>query len=326
MIRIRFSALRCITLLIPTILAFTAAAQESEPVAPQMFGDVIGMTESAAPVTAVDGGAPKVGERKRSKEYTFLAPGKLSEEIYYAPTGEIERRNVYSYTDDGNLKDWVGYDQKGVLVWKYTYEYDEHGRLIKETSYGAGGNVEWRIEYAYSADSALPASKTTYDEKGEKKLVSRYLYDSSGKSIGWETRYADGSLLKKNAKDYSPDGKLTGESSSDASGAVFERIEYRDSEAGRETRTTSFDNQGNVKRTILVERDEQGNIVSETSLLPDGTLEKRDLYQYVYDKSKNWVERAYDQETLKFGKVVREPRTVTYRAIRYRPEAEVQKG
>ena len=306
-------------LMVSLLLMFFRAAVFADDVAPfdSFQGPVQSVVEEQAVAVAQADGTSKLSGRVIRKKSLVAASGHVSEETSYTESGAFGRKEVFHYNDKNQVTDWSGYDASDKILWKYTYGYDQLDRLMEENSYDATGALEAQDKYVYDGTTPAVLSKTTFDEKGEKKSVYTYFYDAAKRPIGWQTQYADGTVHKKNVKEYDAEGKLKQEYSMNASGTVFERITYSSQADKSSSRVSSYDDAGKLRDETVSLRDQYGNVVEESHFLADGSLDWKNVYDYHYDDHQNWIQKSSTQENQQFGKVVTQLVAVTYRTIAY---------
>lgn len=303
-------------LLIP--MAHAVFADDATP-ADTFRGPVQSVVEEQA-VTETQADTTKLSGRVLRKKSQLTPSGKLSEEISYTESGAFGQKEIYHYDDKNHVTDWSGYDAADKILWKYTYAYDELGRLSEEDSYDADGVSEAQEKYLYDGTGPALLSKTTFDGKGDKKSISTYFYDAAKRPVGWQTQYADGTVHKKNVKEYDADGNLKQEYSVNAAGTTFERITYSQQDGQSSSKVSSYDDAGHLRDETVYLRDAYGNVVEESHFLADGSLDWKNAYEYRYDDHLNWVQKSFTRETHQFGKVVTQLVSVTYRTIVYAPQ------
>lgn len=182
----------------------------------------------------------------------------------------------------------------------------------------------------------------TYDVKGnriegksEDTAKTVYTYDAQGRVIEQITCDVVG-CFDKIAYTYNPYGNL-----------IEERFYYPDSSSiklrlvhtydkqGRRTQTESYDAHDpglGIEKTVQT-YDANGNILELTTYYTEkiGDEEGKPIpppakfaYTYEWDTHGNWVKQAQTSCTAETGTPVCEPSLVTYQAITYYPETEVQ--
>ncbi|MGL4484844.1 MAG: hypothetical protein ACRCUS_07830, partial [Anaerovoracaceae bacterium] len=127
-------------------------------------------------LTTVTG--PKIAEDKEGRplsdqmdfEYNIPVPGNKVKNERVDANGNISIEELDALGQTLKIAD-LGDGKAGTEAISTSYEYDKEGNKIKETE--AKGNYR-----AFSYDDKKRLTKTEYyDEKGEKKLVTKYSYD-----------------------------------------------------------------------------------------------------------------------------------------------------
>ncbi len=140
--------------------------------------------------------------------YTYDDNGKLTKKEKFGANGKIKESNGYIYYPDGLLQDEDLFKANGELSCKFVYIYD-NSKLVEKQKYWGGGTLAQKEYFTYNANGNLSGvtvekynnkiasfvsrtgyegynlfgdylAKTSYDEQGEEKSKTYYVYDPQG--------------------------------------------------------------------------------------------------------------------------------------------------
>ncbi len=218
----------------------------------------------------------------------------------------------------------------------HQYEFDSIGHLTRERVFTLGSlrNEEWRYKYSKNGELTDKISYNTKFDKGESYIgeedSTHFKYDSSGNDIEEDAYYPNGELIVKYLYGCDKAGNRTSEKVEVANGMSHTNFEYKYDQRGNkieekwEGECEGCPPQGakyiytyNDKNVLIEEKEFKGaftknytdrsvyyydanGILIATDLYDtNGTLLQKMEYDYMRDKSGNWIKKIEGKKITK---------------------------
>ncbi len=233
----------------------------------------------------------QLGNPHTRKTYLFDKNGYLLEKLEYGDYGYLRNKETYQYNDSYNIVAISRFGEDGSKLSDIKYKYDELGRKLHEFIYE---NDTLKIIYKFKY---YPMNnKIVCQQLNQKMKIIATVYSESYDSVGNMT----------NRIGYGEDGK----------GLVFEKSVY-DTKRNL-IKYTVLDPQGIKEFDVEYKYDEKGNEREEIQYLPNGGLQCRDVYDYLFlGDQLNWTKKIKKREMM--GATFGNPniQEITLRKIEY---------
>lgn len=213
----------------------------------------------------------------------FNKSGNKQEIFRYNANGNLDYKWVFRYNPEGIVNKKFRYANNGKILNKLVLSYDKKGRKIGETWYHPDGSLDAKWTFRYDTNGNK-IRETWYQHDGKIGYWNAYQYDSQGNKI--------------------------------------EEIWYKSHDSLAYKETFRYDNQKHLVEAykwylpyssnfvkITYQYGLGNNVVKVTRYLPNGGVDFKETYQYVFDKQGNWVQK------IKFVNDV--PKIITVRKIKY---------
>ncbi len=223
-------------------------------------------------------------DNKLLYEADIYAGKELDEEFFfYDASGKLLRnhRNFHQEHESGDFR----------------MTYDAKGNLIAETNLDDRGQTLELISMTYDAKGNMLTRKVEFLHKTENKMITEssfdYTYDAAGKIAsrkGWEDEKSDKIVTYK----YVYEANSESISRYDAASVLKEKWVKKTDEKGRllaDIHSTYEPGMAPVSKTIDFIYDEHDHILTETMSQSNSTVKKQVSFEYVYDAFGNWTER-----------------------------------
>jgi len=254
---------------------------------------------------------------KGSPTVVLVSEAKVSQEFGALSIGEGLPVRQYRFSAKGQLLEFVEFEGSNPV--SYTkYTYDSLGRLLAVQARTADGQLATAYTYGTAGDTFQSITR----DKGN-RVTGRTSVQVSSSAGGLEVltrRYsAEDALTGADRVVKDQKGRTIRETWYEASGAVNSLLTV--SFSSNERVTQYFGTDGDLFSRYSEKLDVAGNTISASYEMP--TLDKlisrasKSRSEYTYDKIGNWVRLIEYDIPDRFGGLIPEPSSCTYRAFTY---------
>ncbi|MBU2558066.1 MAG: hypothetical protein KJ578_09840 [Bacteroidetes bacterium] len=177
-----------------------------------------------------------------------------------------------------------------ILSHYYISSFDDNGNRVEDLEFDSKDKQLKKYKYSYTGDQRDTLIITDSEAKLMRTII--YSYDDNGLLANDQSYDANGKPEKQFVYKYDEEGVLREDYSYLNSGEFNMKFTYTYDYKGNIDRNFRFSADGNLKEVRHYKYDENNNIVSEIVKNDAGDTLKSTVYQYVYDKKNNWVEKT----------------------------------
>ncbi|HOY33407.1 MAG TPA: hypothetical protein PKW80_16125 [Bacteroidales bacterium] len=250
----------------------------------KLKGEIKTRTENYYRVVKNPGGYTK-GEIINKTTLRFNTKGYKTEEDYYNTDGSLKGKWIFKYDADDRMTGMERYNAQDSLERKYIYEYDNKGNMTGETVCNAD-KLEHKNSYLYDYKGNL-LQYISYNPDGgvQYKSVSVYNYDDRGNKT-MENNYS--SYGYRTTLTFDSKGNRTGSVAYKSDGSIDHR-EIRTYDKGFWLGYTIYNADGSIHSKAVYKNNDKGDRVEENQYRSDGSLERKTVIEYEYDKIGNMI-------------------------------------
>jgi len=167
--------------------------------------------------------------------------------------------------------------------------YDEKGNQTEYSIFRPDGSLQIKFISSYDY-RGYKTTNNSYDSQGNLNTKTIYKYDDGGNEIEVNMYASDGSLYLKTTFKNDGNGNKTEEIWFTADGSLLSKDIYKYDGLGNKTEQSSYDD-GILDTRYTYKVDENGNDIERNGYDASGNLVSKNIYQYEYDKKRNWIKR-----------------------------------
>jgi hypothetical protein len=184
------------------------------------------------------------------------------------------------------------------------YAYDANGNLIEWAGYEPSGRLAQKWVYSFDGEGRQ-TRREKFDGDGFLIVRISFVHDAGGSRIAGIT--------------YTPSGMIIGEAAYEGDGALWYKSSFAYDARGNRIESIQFNADGSPGTRTVYAYDAKGNEVEKAEYYADGSPGAKLAYSYEFDDVGNWIAKTTSALMMDGGKTYAEPRSITVRAITYRP-------
>ena len=215
----------------------------------------------------------------KDKKITFNHRGYMLEKNTFNSKADLIKSVKYKYTFNKNnyLDTLMILSSRGNLQTFYTYKYDSHGNHIESDIYNWEAKLKGKTLYKYDNNDNLIEKRDIYNDPD--KWLAKWTYKNN-----WRGKMIEKKAFKNNWR-----GKMIEKKAFNHKGQLQVTYIYKYNWKGDKVGVSWFYPKGKVR--VEWRYDNFGNSIAYRSYDPDGRLEVKETYRYIFDKHHNWIKR-----------------------------------